>query len=74
VVILSEDGGRFAHTQGAPVRTGSVPLFREPAPPPYGPEIAFRYAFPRPGLYKVWGQFTTRSRDVITADFVVRAY
>jgi P-type Cu+ transporter len=37
----------------------------------YGPEISFHYAFPSPGLYKVWGQFQTYDGRIITADFVV---
>ena len=38
----------------------------------YGPEITASYAFPAPGLYKVWGQFQTADSRVVTADFVVR--
>ncbi len=42
-------------------------------PDAFGPEIRFHHAFPRPGLYKLWGQFRTRGGEVVTADFVVRA-
>jgi hypothetical protein len=35
-----------------------------------GPEIAFHTEFPRPGKYKIWGQFK-RDGKVVVADFVV---
>jgi len=35
-----------------------------------GPEVSFMTAFPRPGLYKVWGQFQHQGQMVI-ADFVL---
>ena len=54
--------------QGAPASGGSSAAYG-----PYGPEIGFHHTFPRPGLYKVWGQFQTGDGRVVTADFVVRA-
>jgi uncharacterized membrane protein len=36
-----------------------------------GPEIAFHTEFPKPGKYKIWGQFK-RNGEVIVADFVVQ--
>jgi hypothetical protein len=35
-----------------------------------GPHISFRTSFPKPGLYKVWGQFQHKSK-IVTADFVL---
>lgn len=35
-----------------------------------GPEVAFHTSFPKPGLYKVWGQFNHRGQ-IVTADFVI---
>jgi len=35
-----------------------------------GPDVPFHTIFPRPGLYKIWGQFK-RGDHVIIADFVV---
>jgi uncharacterized membrane protein len=36
-----------------------------------GPDIAFHTAFPKPGRYKIWGQFK-RDGKIIIADFVVQ--
>jgi hypothetical protein len=35
-----------------------------------GPHISFRTSFPKPGLYKVWGQFQHKGK-IIMADFVL---
>jgi hypothetical protein len=35
-----------------------------------GPHISFRTSFPKPGLYKAWGQFQHKGK-IITADFVL---
>jgi hypothetical protein len=35
-----------------------------------GPHISFRTSFPKPGLYKAWGQFQ-HNGNTITADFVL---
>jgi len=61
-VILSEDTRGYLH---------SHPL--EMAQGPIGPTVNFHAAFPRPGLYKIWGQFQHHGRP-LTADFVVRVY
>ena len=75
LVILSEDAQTFAHTHGEQVGSPSGQMHHGGAVMTggYGPEIAFEYPFPRPGLYKLWGQFQTHDGQVITADFVVRA-
>jgi hypothetical protein len=36
-----------------------------------GPNISFRTSFPKPGLYKAWGQFQHKGK-IITADFVLK--
>lgn len=36
-----------------------------------GPHISFRTSFPKPGLYKVWGQFQ-RNGKIIMADFILK--
>ena len=79
-MIVSEDTTSFAHVHGEQVGPDGLPHDRTsqtaaPAPEsgPFGPEIGFRYVFPRPGLYKVWGQFQATDGQLITADFVVRA-
>jgi Cu+-exporting ATPase len=85
VVILSADGADFVHTHGEVGAADASPAAgmghaegttsQAGAAPPdaFGPEIAFHHTFPRPGLYKVWGQFQTPGGEVVTADFVVRA-
>jgi uncharacterized membrane protein len=59
-VILSEDTRGYLH---------SHPL--EMNPQQIGPTITFHTRFPRPGLYKIWGQFLHHGKP-LTADFVVR--
>ncbi|HUI07039.1 MAG TPA: DUF2231 domain-containing protein [Verrucomicrobiae bacterium] len=63
-VIISEDTQSYLH---------SHPEQFSAAPPPNargGPEVSFHTMFPRPGRYKVWGQFK-RGNKIIVADFVV---
>jgi len=38
--------------------------------PTGGPDVTFMTTFPRPGLYKVWGQFLHQGK-ILVADFVV---
>jgi hypothetical protein len=37
----------------------------------FGPTVTFHTVFPKPGLYKIWGQFLYHGKPII-ADFVVR--
>jgi Cu+-exporting ATPase len=71
VVLLSEDTSVFAHTHGEQHGAGGATGHGHAGQ--FGPEIEFRYTFPKPGLYKLWGQFQAADGRVITADFVVRA-
>jgi Cu+-exporting ATPase len=75
VVIIGADGRSFAHAHGE-AAGGSEAAHASgdghAAGGASGPEIAFTYEFPAPGLYKVWGQFKDHHDEVITADFVVR--
>jgi hypothetical protein len=73
VVIVDESAAELTHVQGERVGTVAGGILRGTAPQEIGPEVAFRHAFRRPGLYKVWGLFTTRLGEAISADFVVRA-
>lgn len=61
--ILSEDTQTFLHCHPEQVYP-TTPDSRG------GPDIAFHTAFPRPGKYKIWGQFK-RDGKVVVADFVV---
>jgi hypothetical protein len=63
-VIIHEDTETFIHSHPVQLTAAS--------PTPGGPEVAFHAYLPKPGLYKVWGQFN-RHGTVLTADFVIRA-
>ena len=58
-VILREDGANYLHSHPA-----ERPADR------FGPALTFHTVFPRPGRYKIWGQFLRRGQP-LTADFVV---
>ncbi|MGG1311457.1 hypothetical protein [Cohnella laeviribosi] len=58
VVILTEDGERYLHVH-ADEGQGT------------GPEAVFETAFPKSGIYKIWGQFQ-RENKVFTVSYVVR--
>ncbi|MEW6056399.1 MAG: DUF2231 domain-containing protein [Bdellovibrionota bacterium] len=63
-VIISEDTQVFLHSH--PEMFSGQPSKDERG----GPLVAFHTEFPRPGRYKVWGQFL-RGDDLIVADYVV---
>ncbi len=71
VVVLDSQAGSFAHTHGEAPSARPAHGAATAATGPYGPEIEFHHTFPRPGLYKIWGQFQTPDGRVITADFVI---
>jgi len=71
VVILDERAGSFAHTHGESTGASAGHAGMATMQGPYGPEIEFHHTFPRPGPYKIWGQFQTADGRVITADFVI---
>jgi hypothetical protein len=62
-VILSEDTQTYLHSH-------PEQLFAPKAGARGGPEVAFHTRFPKPGRYKVWGQFK-RGDQVLVADFVL---
>jgi len=37
-----------------------------------GPDISFKTSFPKPGLYKAWGQFQHRGRVITAVGYVLR--
>jgi hypothetical protein len=59
LIVRRDDGAVFAHVHAAgpmaPVAPGS-------APPRFGPEVRFGYAFPETGSYQVWLQFKVADR------------
>jgi len=60
-VIISSDRNEFLHVHP----TQEVSLDWKG-----GPEVAFSTSFPKPGIYKAWGQFQ-HNRRTITADFIL---
>ncbi len=84
-VILSSDATTYLHTHpmdgdmdhsahggGAPAAGAAkpAPADAKPAARNGAPDVMFHTNFPKPGLYKVWGQFQHKGR-IITAPFVV---
>jgi uncharacterized membrane protein len=63
-VIISEDTQWYLHSHP---QQFTMAL---PANARGGPEVSFHTMFPKPGRYKVWGQFN-RDGKIIVADFVV---
>jgi hypothetical protein len=37
-----------------------------------GPDISFRTNFPKPGLYKAWGQFQHQGRVITAAGYILK--
>jgi len=63
-VIISEDTQCYLHSHPQQFVAALLPNAHG------GPEVAFHTMFPKPGRYKVWGQFK-RGDNIIVADFVV---
>jgi hypothetical protein len=62
-VIIGADSHEFLHVHPAEeVEDDDVPSWRG------GPSVAFLANFPKPGLYRAWGQFQHEGR-LLTADF-----
>ncbi|HEX9988269.1 MAG TPA: heavy metal translocating P-type ATPase [Chloroflexia bacterium] len=77
VVVLDESAGNFAHVHsiaGDTPPNGEMSQMDEMADPPahFGPNVAFTHTFDKPGLYKVWVQFSQAGR-VMTVPWVVEA-
>jgi hypothetical protein len=60
-VIISSDRNEFLHVH---------PTQEVSSDWKGGPEVAFSTSFPKPGIYKAWGQFQHNKRTV-TADFIL---
>ncbi|GAC1395977.1 MAG: hypothetical protein NVSMB65_15050 [Chloroflexota bacterium] len=80
VAIVSQDTRAFAYTHGEVPGQGGAPdagmggmsgMAMEAPPARFGPLVSFTHRFPRPGLYKIWGQFAYHAR-VLTVSFGVR--
>jgi Cu+-exporting ATPase len=72
IVVMPADGQGFAHEHAEVEDAEGNPVFALPGQT-FGPNLDVHAAFPRPGLYRLWGQFRTADGTVITTTFTVRA-
>ena len=66
-VIIDADSREFLHVHPAEEITEDVASWQG------GPSISFLANFPKPGLYRAWGQFQHEGR-LITADFTFEVH
>ncbi|MBX6381871.1 MAG: copper-translocating P-type ATPase [Microbispora sp.] len=72
VVIMPLDGEGFAHEHAEAEDDRGRPVFALPGQT-FGPELGLHARFPRPGLYRMWGQFRDPRGRVLTTAFTVEA-
>ncbi|MFG2042446.1 heavy metal translocating P-type ATPase [Dactylosporangium sp. NPDC048998] len=72
VVVMPLDGSGFAHEHAEAEDDRGRPVFALPGQT-FGPDLQLHVTFPRPGLYRMWGQFRTAAGTVITTTFTVEA-
>jgi P-type Cu+ transporter len=72
VVILRQDGTRFAHAHAETTDSRGRPVFALPGKT-FGPELDLHTRIETPGVYRLWGQFRLADGTVITTPFTVRA-
>jgi Cu+-exporting ATPase len=72
VVVKPADGHGFAHEHAEVEDADGNPVFALPGQE-FGPDLDVHAAFPRPGLYRLWGQFRTADGQVMTTEFTVDA-
>ncbi|MEV4459824.1 heavy metal translocating P-type ATPase [Microbispora sp. NPDC049633] len=72
VVIMPIDGEGFAHEHAEAEDDQGRPVFALPGQT-FGPELGLHARFPRPGLYRLWGQFRDAQGQVLTTTFTVEA-
>ena len=65
IVILRNDGTRFAHAHAETTDPRGRPTFATPGST-FGPELDFHTRFETSGTYRLWGQFRLADGDVIT--------
>ena len=70
IVILRNDGTRFAHAHAETTDSRGRPTFATPGST-FGPDLDFHTRFETAGTYRLWGQFRLPDGDVITAAFTV---
>jgi Cu+-exporting ATPase len=72
IVVMPADGDGFAHEHAEVQDAAGNPVFALPGQD-FGPELDVHAAFPRAGLYRLWGQFRAADGHVITTTFTVDA-
>ena len=72
IVVMPADGHGFAHEHAEMEDADGNPVFALPTQT-FGPDLDVHAAFPRPGLYRLWGQFRIADGTVVTTEFTVRA-
>ncbi len=72
IVVMPADGHGFAHEHAEAEDADGNPVFALPGQT-FGPDLDVHAAFPRPGLYRIWGQFRTADGTVVTTQFTVPA-
>ncbi|MEV4709315.1 heavy metal translocating P-type ATPase [Actinoplanes sp. NPDC049316] len=70
VVVMPLDGSGFAHEHAEAEDGRGRPVFALPSAR-FGPELTVHADLPRPGLYRMWGQFRDPSGTVRTTAFTV---
>ncbi|MEV0158247.1 heavy metal translocating P-type ATPase [Micromonospora sp. NPDC050686] len=73
VVVMSADGRTFAHEHAETTDERGRPVFALPGQT-FGPDLDLHADFPRPGRYRMWGQFRLADGRVITIPFTVDAH
>jgi len=72
VVVMPIDGSGFAHEHAEAFDDTGDPVFALPGTR-FGPDLQLHVDLPRPGLYRLWGQFRTADGRVLTTVFTVAA-
>ncbi|MGC9671180.1 heavy metal translocating P-type ATPase [Planosporangium sp. 12N6] len=72
VVVMPVDASGFAHEHAEVSDDRGRPVFALPGQV-FGPELGLHADFPRPGLYRLWGQFRAADGKVLTTTFTVEA-
>jgi P-type Cu+ transporter len=73
VVIMPTAGRGFAREHAEVEDRSGKPVFALPGQT-FGPDLGLHADFPRPGLYRLWGQFRLADGRVITTQFTVDAH
>jgi len=72
VVVMREDGTRFAHRHAETFDDRGRPVMALPGTT-FGPELDLHVRFEVAGAYRLWAQFRLGDGTVVTAPFVVHA-